>query len=83
MGFQVVAFLPSRVSFCNTLLTNCGKACGLGTTTCLRHVVVPRPQHVLDIWWVISKPIITVKYFLWTIVSWQANAMDLICLPWC
>ena len=38
MGFQYVAFLPSRASSHTIFLKNCGRGEGLRTTTCLRSV---------------------------------------------
>ena len=34
MGFQDVAFLPSRANFSTTFLKKCGRGEYLGTTTC-------------------------------------------------
>ena len=39
MGFQDMAFLPSRGRFSTTFLKNCGRGKSLGTTTCLKAVV--------------------------------------------
>ena len=38
MGFQDLAFLPSRACFFTTFLTNCGRGESLVTTTCLKTV---------------------------------------------
>ena len=37
-GFQDVAFLPSRASFCSTFLKNCDRCYDLGTASCLQAV---------------------------------------------
>ena len=42
MGFQAVAFLPSRASFSATFLMSCAGEC-FGSTTC--HVVGGRQGH--------------------------------------
>ena len=39
MGFQDVAFLPSRAHFATTFLEYCGRGYGLGTTTCLKTMI--------------------------------------------
>ena len=39
MGFQDVAFLPSRASFFTTFLINCGIDESVRTAACLRTVV--------------------------------------------
>ena len=40
MGFQDVAFMPSRDSFSTTFLRECGRREGFRTTKCLKTVVV-------------------------------------------
>ena len=53
MGFQDVAFLPSRSSLLTTFLKNCGIGECLRTTTCLITVVemnASGPPHVLRLW---------------------------------
>ena len=45
MGYQDVAFLPSRASFSTTFLKNCGRGESLGTTTFLKTVVGGRQGH--------------------------------------
>ena len=37
MGFQDIAFQPSRASFSTTSLKNCGRGESLGTTTSLKN----------------------------------------------
>ena len=51
MGFQDIAFLPTRASFSTTFLKNCGRGESLGTTTCPKTVVG------------VSKGMLPVKYF--------------------
>ena len=45
MGFQDVAFLPSRTSFSTTFLKNCGRGEGFRTTTCHKTVVGGKQGH--------------------------------------
>ena len=40
MGFQDVAFLPSRASFSATFLKNCGRGECFRTSTCAKTMVV-------------------------------------------
>ena len=51
MGFQNIAFLPSRASFPTTFLKNCGRGECLVTITCLKTIVG------------VSKGVLHVKYF--------------------
>ena len=50
MGFQDVVFLPFRASFSTIFLANCGRGDSLGTTICLKTVVV------------VNKSMLPVKY---------------------
>ena len=45
MGFQDVAFPPSRASFSTTFSNNCGSGESLRAITCLRTVVGVRQGH--------------------------------------
>ena len=45
MGFQDVAFLPSRASFSTTFLKSYGRGESLVTTTCLKTVVGGKQGH--------------------------------------
>ena len=45
MGFQDVAFLPSRASFYTTFLKNCGGGCEVGTVTYNKAVVGGKQGH--------------------------------------
>ena len=45
MGFQDVAFLPSRVSFSTIFLKNCGRGECLWTTACLKTVSGGKQGH--------------------------------------
>ena len=45
IAFQDVAFMLSRVSFCITFLSNCGRGEGLETATCLKTVVGDKQEH--------------------------------------
>ena len=45
MGFQDVAFLPSRASYSSTFLNNCGRGKSLGNTTCLKTAVGCKQGH--------------------------------------
>ena len=51
MGFQDVAFLPSRDVFPPHFMKHCGRGESLGTTTCLKIVFL------------VSKGMLPVKYF--------------------
>ena len=45
MSVQDAVFLPSRTSFSNTFLKNCGRDKSLGTTTCPKTVVGGKQGH--------------------------------------
>ena len=45
MGYQDVAFLPSRACPSTTFLKSCGSGESLGTTTCLECVVGGKQWH--------------------------------------
>ena len=45
MGFLVVAFLPSKVSFYTTFFKHCGRGESFGAFTCLRTVAWCRQGH--------------------------------------
>ena len=68
MGFQYVAFLPSRASFFSTFLKNCDGVVSLGTTTYHKTVVG------------VSKGMLPVKYFRPNKASsfCQSNFMEII-----
>ena len=68
MGFQDVALLPSGASFSTTFHKHCDKGENLGTTTCLKTVVV------------VSKGILPVKYFCCkqSLFLCQLNFMEII-----
>ena len=52
IGFQDVAFLPSRASFSTAFKKNCGRGESLGTTACPKTVVG------------VSKGMLPVRYLL-------------------
>ena len=68
MGFQGVAFLPSRACFFTTFMKNCGRGESLGATTCGKWVVG------------VSTGMFPVKYFCSNNASFfsQSNFIEII-----
>ena len=50
MDFQDVAFLPTKASFSATFHNNCGRGESLGSTTCLKTVVLGKQTYFMNVY---------------------------------
>ena len=63
MGFQDVAFLPSRASFSTMFLKNCGRCKSLRTTTCPKTMAWAKQRHAPCKYSCTTKPLLRTAEF--------------------